>query len=179
METVQWHEKIKRQLEVVQQWRQSGKSIAAWAAAHGVDAKLLMGWVTYEKRWQQRLAGAPGPSDQSRPADPAASQAVLKTTAPTSVPARPKGFVAARRIDAQAVSKPAANTPHPSAVVQPSPTSVRVECALAGTGAGSGAVNLVLHWPLTQTQELATLLKSLSSHGNVSTDASTLGSTRP
>jgi transposase-like protein len=45
METVQWHEKIKRQLEVVQRWRQSGKSIAAWAQAHGVDAKLLMGWV--------------------------------------------------------------------------------------------------------------------------------------
>lgn len=173
METVQRQEKIKRQLEEVQQWRQSGKSIAQWAADHGVDAKLLMGWVTYEKRWQQRLAGAPGPSDQSRPADPAASKAVLKTTAPTSVPARPKGFVAAQRIDAQAVSKPAANTPHPSAVVQPSPASVRVECAVVGALAGCGAVNLVLHWPLTQTQELATLLQLLSSPGNVSTLGST------
>ncbi len=169
METVQWHEKIKRQLEVVQRWRQSGKSIAAWAAAHGVDAKLLMGWVTYEKRWQQRLAAAPGPSDQSHSASPATSQTVLKTTAPASAPERPKGFVVVRSLDAQAVSKPAANTSHASAVVQPSPTSVRVECAVVSTVAGCGAVNLVLHWPLAQTQELATLLKSLSSPGNVST----------
>lgn len=169
METVQWHEKIKRQLEEVQRWRQSGKSIAAWAATHGVDAKLLMGWVTYEKRWQQRLAAAPGPSDQSRSADLPASKAVLKTTAPAPTPARPKGFVAAQRINAQAVSKPDANTPHPSAVVQPSPASVRVECAVAG----SGAVNLVLHWPLAQTRELAVWLKLLSNPGNASTPGST------
>jgi transposase-like protein len=172
METVQWHEKIKRQLEVVQRWRQSGKSIAAWAAAHGVDAKLLMGWVTYEKRWQQRLAAGPGPSHQSRSADPAASKSALKTTAPASAPARAKGFVVVRSLDAQAVSKPADNTSHASAVVQPSPTSVRVECAVVSTVAGCGAVNLVLHWPLAQTQELATLLKSLSSPGNASTPGS-------
>ncbi len=109
MKTVQWHEKIKRQLEVVQRWRQSGKSIAAWAAAHGIDAKLLMGWVTYEIRRQQRLAAAPGASDQSRSAAPAASKAALKTTAPASAPARPKGFVAAQRIDVQAQGRVASS----------------------------------------------------------------------
>jgi transposase-like protein len=168
METVQWHEKIKRQLEVVQRWRQSGKSIAAWAATHGVDAKLLVGWVTYEKRWQQRLAAAPGASDQSRSADPAASKSALKTTAPAPTPQRPKGFVAVRSIGVQAQGRVAssaeANKANDCALgtIHSSPASVRMECA-----------GLVLHWPLAQTQELATLLKSLSSPGNVSTLGST------
>ena len=174
METVQWHEKIKRQLEVVQRWRQSGKSIAPWAAAHGLDAKLLMGWVTYEKRWQQRLAAGPGSSRQSRSAGPAASKAVLKTTAPALTPARPKGFVAAQRIDTQArgsvASSAVANKANDCALgpVHASPASVRMECA-----------GLVFYFPLAQTQELAALLKSLSTPGNASTNASTLGSTRP
>ncbi|MFO0202080.1 MAG: hypothetical protein ACK528_03020 [Alphaproteobacteria bacterium] len=167
METVGWHEKIKRQLDVVQQWRQSGKSIAQWAAAHGVDAKLLMGWVTYEKRWRQRLAAGSGPSDQSRSADPAASKAMLKTTAPAPTPERPNGFVAAQRIDVQAqgsVTRSAvANKANDCAL---GPASVRMQCA-----------GLVLHWPVTQTQELAALLKLLSSPGNASTNASTQGRT--
>ena len=174
METVGWHEKIKRQLEVVQRWRQSGKSIAAWAAAHGVDAKLLIGWVTYEKRWQQRLAAGPGSSDQSRSAGPAASQTVLKTAAPAPTPERPKGFVAVCSIDAQArgsVPRSAVVNKENDCALRPvrtSPASVRMEYA-----------GLVLHWPLAQTQELAALLKLLSAPGNASTDASTLGSTRP
>ena len=161
METVRWQEKIKRQLEVVQRWRQSGKSMGAWAATHGVDAKLLMGWVAYEKRWQQKLASSQGPSHQSRSAAPTASQAVLKTTASASTPVQPKGFVAAQRIDGQArgsvarsaVSNKANNcalTP-----VQASPASVRMECA-----------GLVLYWPLAHTQELAALLQSLTTPGS-------------
>ena len=172
METVQWYEKIKRQLEVVQRWRRSGKSIAQWAAAHGVDAKLLMGWVTYEKRWQQRLAAAPGASDQSHSAGPATSQTVLKTAEPAATPARPKGFVAVCSIDAQArgsVAHSAVGHKANDCALRPVPTSPaggRTECA-----------GLVLHWPLAQTQELATLLKSLTTLGNASTNASTPGST--
>lgn len=164
MEMVGWQEKIKRQLEVVERWRQSGKSMAAWAPAHGVDAKRLMGWATYEKRWQQRLAALSMPSRQSRLADPRATRAVLKATVPASTPAQPKGFVAAQRIDTQApgsvTSSAAANKASncASGTIHPSPASVRMECA-----------GLVLYWPLAQTQELAALLMSMRAHGNAST----------
>jgi hypothetical protein len=61
MDTKKLRNKIKQQLDVIQQWRQSGQSIAAWSHAQGVDAKPLMGWVTYEKRWRQRLNAVPWP----------------------------------------------------------------------------------------------------------------------
>ncbi len=168
MEMVGWQEKIKRQLDVVERWRQSGTSVTAWAPAHGVDTKLLMGWVAYEKRWQQRLAALAMPSRQSCSADPRATRAVLKTTAPASTPARPKGFVAAQRIDTPAhgsVASSAAANKASDCVLgtgHPSPASVRMECA-----------GLVLYWPLSQTQELAALLMSMRAHGDAST--STLG----
>lgn len=49
--------KISRQLEVVEKWRASGQSKNDWSAAHGMDAKQLMGWITYEGRWRARLNG--------------------------------------------------------------------------------------------------------------------------
>jgi hypothetical protein len=49
--------RIRRQLEVVEQWRASGQSKIEWSAAHGMDAKQLMGWITYEGRWRARLNG--------------------------------------------------------------------------------------------------------------------------
>lgn len=164
MAAVGWHEKIRRQLDVVQQWRQSGKSIAAWAQAHGVDAKLLMGWVTYEGRWRQRLG-----QGQSH-LTVAAAHAAVGSTADAAV--KPKGFVAVRSGPVgpvQAVSSAAANAAHSCAVAQtnpnpnpnPNPASVRIECALAGVVAGSGA-GVVLHWPVDHGHELAAWLKSMA-----------------
>jgi hypothetical protein len=43
--------KIRRQLQVVEQWRASGQSKKEWSVAHGMQAKQLMGWITYERRW--------------------------------------------------------------------------------------------------------------------------------
>jgi hypothetical protein len=51
--------KIRRQLQVVEQWRASGQSKKEWSAAHGMQAKQLMGWITYERRWRARLSGEP------------------------------------------------------------------------------------------------------------------------
>jgi transposase-like protein len=154
MAAVGWQDKIRRQLDVVQQWRQSGKSIAAWARAHGVDAKLLMGWVTYEGRWRQRLGQ--GQSHLSV----AAAHAAVGATADAAL--KPKGFVAVRNDlvgPVQALSSALANAAHSCAVAQtnPNPASVRIEFVVAGLGAG-----LVLHWPLAHSQELASWLKSMS-----------------
>ena len=155
METVGWQEKISRQLEVVQQWRQSGKSIAAWSQAHGVDAKLLMGWVTYEGRWRQRLGQGQGQSHLTVAAEPAAGGAS------TDAVVKPKGFVAVRSSPGQAVSPAATNAAHPCAVAKnnpnPNPSSVRIECVVAGPGAG-----VVLHWPVDHGHELAGWLKSMA-----------------
>ena len=160
MAAVGWHEKIRRQLDVVQQWRQSGKSIAAWAQAHGVDAKLLMGWVTYEGRWRQRLG-----QGQSH-LTVAAAHAAVGSAADAAL--KPKGFVAVRNdlVDpVQAVSSAVANAAHPCAVAQTNPNpnlaSVRIECALAGVVAGLGA-GVVLHWPVDHGHELAAWLKSMA-----------------
>jgi hypothetical protein len=43
----------------------------------------------------------------------------------------------------------------------PNPTSVRIECALAGVVAGPGAA-VVLHWPVDHGHELAGWLKSMA-----------------
>jgi hypothetical protein len=175
METVQRQEKIKRQLEEVQRWRQSGKSIAVWAQAHGVDARLLMGWVTYEKRWRQRLGQIQSQPHLTTAAVNAAVGATAKAAAKATEPAKPKqltkGFVAVRSVPvgpvqavSRAVADAAANPAPPCAMapISPNPASVRIECAVAGGVAGSGAVSLVLHWPLAQSQELAVLLKSMA-----------------
>lgn len=170
METVQWREKIKRQLEVVQRWRQSGKSIASWAAAHGVDAKLLMGWVTYEKRWRQRLGEGEGQSHLITAAVNAPGGATAMAAGAAAGAVKPKkfknltkGFVAVRSAPVgpmPALSRAAANTAHPCTMAQPNPTpaSVRIECAVAALG----ATGLVLYWPLAQSQELAVWLKSMA-----------------
>jgi hypothetical protein len=154
MATVGWQDKIKRQLEVVQQWRQSGQSMAAWAAAHGVDAKLLRGWASYEKRWLQRLDRGLEQPPALKSAARAATQAVVKATAP----GKPRGFVALRGSHAQTLGSVADSAaPHKANncathPVHPSPASVRIECVGAG---------LVLHWPLAQTQALAVWLKAM------------------
>ena len=158
MAAVGWQDKIRRQLDVVQQWRQSGKSIAAWAQAHGLDAKLLMERVTDEGRWRQRLG-----QGQSH-LTVAAAHAAVGATADAAL--KPKGFVAVRSNPVgpvQAVSSAAANAAHSCAVAQtnPNPASVRIECALAGVVAGSSA-GVVLHWPVDHGHELAAWLKSMA-----------------
>ena len=181
MQTVGWQDKVKRQLEEVQRWRQSGKSIAAWAQAHGVDAKLLMGWVTYEKRWRQKLSQG---QTQTQPQPHLTSAAVnvaggaaAKAAAASTGAAKPKqlknftqGFVAVRSGPVgpgQAISSALAHAAHSCAVAQPNPNlnpnpaSVRIECALAGVVAGSVA-GVVLHWPVERGHELAAWLKSMA-----------------
>jgi hypothetical protein len=158
MAAVGWREKIERQLAVVQQWRQSGKSIAAWAQAHGVDAKLLMGWITYEGRWRQRL----GQGQSHLTVAPV--HAAVGTTADAAL--KPKGFVAVRGDPVgpvQAVSRAASNAAPACAVAQinPNPVSVRIECAVAGVVTGSSAA-VVLHWPVDHGHELAAWLKSMA-----------------
>ena len=149
---------------MVQQWRQSGKSIAAWAHAHGLDAKLLMERVTDEGRWRQRLG-----QGQSH-LTVAAAHAAVGATADAAL--KPKGFVAVRSNPVgpvQAVSSAAANAAHSCAVAQTNPNpnpnpntaSVRIECALAGVAAGLGA-GVVLHWPVDHGHELAAWLKSMA-----------------
>lgn len=64
-------DKIRRQLEVVQQWRASGMSTDEWAAGHGMDPKKLMGWITYEGRWLARLSGQSVAPSKRRGADQA------------------------------------------------------------------------------------------------------------
>jgi hypothetical protein len=175
MEKVGWHEKIKRQLEVVQRWRQSGQSMAAWGAAHGVDAKLLMGWISYEKRWLQRLAADHLQLHESRSVDRVATNAAIKVPAP----AKPKGFVAARSSDVQALRSAASSAVASTASdcawspVHPNPTSVRIECAVAGIKAG-----LVLHWPMAQTQELAAWLKSMAAASDASLSGTSISGSK-
>lgn len=151
MEAVQWQERIKRQLDVVQQWRQSGQSVAAWSQAHGLDAKLLMGWITYEGRWRQRLGQ--GPSHLTV----AAGHAVVGSSADAA--RSPKGFVAVRgdRVGPVQALRSAAAAPNPN----PHTASVRIECALAGALACPGAA-VVLHWPVAHGHELAAWLKSMA-----------------
>jgi len=161
METVGWQDKIRRQLDIVQRWRQSGQSMAVWGAAHGVDAKLLMGWVSYEKRWRQRLGELPQQLCEDHAVGASKTPANIKVSVtaashaasmpPSKAPpkARAQGFVAVRRSNA---------APHCTmGTVHPSPVSVRIECAVAGVGTG-----LVLHWPLAQTQALAEWLKLMA-----------------
>ena len=138
MAAVGWHDKIRRQLEVVQRWRQSGKSIAQWAPAHGVDPKLLMGWVTYEKRWRQRLGQCPQQSQQLGEVGALAIKAAVKVREPAPIKAQSQGFVAVRRSDTQTLGSAAANAAPQCAtgLAQPNSASVRIECAVAGLGGG-------------------------------------------
>ena len=48
--------RICKQLELIALWRASGLSKAQWAAQHGIELKHLMGWLTYEGRWKERLS---------------------------------------------------------------------------------------------------------------------------
>lgn len=67
-------QKIERCLEVVAAYRATGQSTGDWAAAHGLDARVLRSWCSHAQRWQARLDGAD-----------------LKSTATS----KPQGFVAA------------------------------------------------------------------------------------
>ena len=110
-ETKGWREKVQQQLQVVQQWRQSGQSMAAWAAAHGVDAKLLMGWVAYEGRWLRRLQSdlVPSPTHVSQKAN--AHTVNVDSTSAARAGQYPQGFCGcSQRIAAIApCAKPAAH----------------------------------------------------------------------
>ncbi len=161
-----WRERIERQLEVVQRWRRSGQSVSDWAAANGVDRKLLFGWISYERRWQQMLAQAhgqallPGPQIRIKQTRPGAAH---RSSGPVG-----KGFVAVRSglpssVQAvQAVHGSAMNDERSSTPkTQPHATSVRIELMLAGQA--TSAASLVLHWPLAHGQELAIWLKAMNS----------------
>jgi hypothetical protein len=52
-------DRIRKQLDLIAQWRASGLPKAQWAAQHGVELKSLSGWLTYESRWKARLSGQP------------------------------------------------------------------------------------------------------------------------
>lgn len=126
-------DKIRRQLDAVQQWRASGMSKDEWAAGHGVDAKKLMGWITYEGRWRARLSGQAVAPSKRRGADQAPH---LQT----------HNFVALR------VEPPMARVAQVAAHMSANPQTVRIECTRS---------QLVLHWPLASGAELTGLLKGL------------------
>ena len=55
-------QRAQRRLEKVAAYRVSGQKVHEWAAANGVAAQELAGWLSYAKRWQARLDGIePGP----------------------------------------------------------------------------------------------------------------------
>lgn len=78
------HDKIKRQLEAVQQWRASGQSKNDWAAANDMDAKVLMGWITYEGRWRARLNGQTAAPRKRHAANQAPNFVALHIEPPTA-----------------------------------------------------------------------------------------------
>jgi hypothetical protein len=160
-QTKGWREKVQQQLQVVQQWKQSGQSIVAWAAAHGIDAKLLMGWVAYEGRWLRRLQSdsVRSPTHVSQQAN--ANTVNVDSTGATRASTAPKGFVAVHSVSLQSPRVPnQAPTCNPLEIKVPSAAaraSVRIEYALAGTGA-----SVVLLWPVDHGHELASWLKAMN-----------------
>jgi transposase-like protein len=154
-QTKGWREKVQQQLQVVQQWKQSGQSIVAWAAAHGIDAKLLMGWVAYEGRWLRRLqsdlVGSPARvSEQVN-----ANTVNVDSTSAAQSGSAPKGFVAAHSVSLPSPGVP--NYLEKKAPPGAARASVRIEYALAGTGTG-----VVLLWPVDYGHELASWLKAMN-----------------
>jgi hypothetical protein len=160
-ETKGWREKVQQQLQVVQQWRQSGQSIAAWAAAHCIDAKLLMGWVAYEGRWLRRLQldSVCSPTHVSQQAN--AHTVNVESTRATPKSSTPKGFVAAHSVSLQSPrvpnQPPSCNPLEKQVPPGAARASVRIEYALAGAGAG-----VVLLWPVDHGHELASWLKAMN-----------------
>lgn len=139
MESKGWQEKIQGQLNVIEQWRQSGQSIKAWAQAQDMDAKLLMGWVSYEGRWLRKLGQT----------QPGARRVTVNAGA--NSPKQGKGFVAVRGACPPLASHSTMGEARRAAA------SVRIECASAGVGAG-----VVLHWPVDHGHELAEWLKAMA-----------------
>jgi transposase-like protein len=160
-QTKGWREKVQQQLQVVQQWKQSGQSIVAWAAAHGIDAKLLMGWVAYEGRWLRRLQSdlVGSPTRVSQQAN--ANTVNVDSTSPAQAGSAPKGFVAAHSVPLQSPrlpnQPPTCNPLEKKALPGAARASVRIEYALAGTGTA-----VVLLWPVDHGHELASWLKAMS-----------------
>jgi hypothetical protein len=160
-ETKGWREKVQQQLQVVQQWKQSGQSIAAWAAAHGIDAKLLMGWVAYEGRWLRRLQpdSVRSPAHVSQQAN--ANTVNVDSTSAARAGSAPKGFVAAHSVSLQSPrvpnQPPTCNSLEKKVPPGAARASVRIEYALAGAGAG-----VVLLWPVDHGHELASWLKAMN-----------------
>ncbi len=50
---------IREKLSMLEMWRASGLSMAAWVQGQGLDARALMGALAYEGRWRRKLAGQP------------------------------------------------------------------------------------------------------------------------
>jgi hypothetical protein len=140
-----WREKVQRQLEIIGHWRKSGQSIAAWAKVHGVDPKLLMGWVAYEGRWLRALQ-----TEADHGPTPTGSRATANTV---------KGFVAAHSVTRQlpGVSNQRTTCGSSQGVAAPAATRsfVRIEYPQAGSG-------VVLHWPVDDVQALASWLKAMN-----------------
>lgn len=160
-QTKGWREKVQQQLQVVQQWKQSGQSIVAWAAAHGIDAKLLMGWVAYEGRWLRRLQ-LDSVRSPTRVSEQANTNTVnVDSTSASQAGSAPKGFVAAHSVSLQSPrvpnQPPTCNPLENKAPPGAARGSVRIEYALAGTGAG-----VVLLWPVDHGHELASWLKAMN-----------------
>ena len=67
-------DKIQRQLDMVEQWRDSGMGAHAWAKAHGVAPAKLTGWIGHERNWRERLEGK-APTPRAKPTGIAPSTA--------------------------------------------------------------------------------------------------------
>ena len=124
--------RIRKQLEFIAQWRASGLSKAQWAAQHGIEPKHLMGWLTYERRWKERLSG-----QESTP------QADTTGFAPVHI--SPSHI-------AHSVTPPS----QPAPPLAPPPT-VRIEYTRAHE-----QTRITLHWPISHSAQLAHFLGWLS-----------------
>lgn len=132
--------RIRKQLELIAQWRASGLSKAQWAAQQGIEPKHLMGWLTYEGRWKERLSGqAPTPK--------------ANTTGFAPVHISPSSM---------AVSATPPSQPAPPPAPQP---TVRIEYTPASTAANrptADQTRITLHWPISHSAQLAHFLGLVS-----------------
>ena len=111
-------ERLERCLEQVQAYRASGLKAKIWAQANGVSLLSLQSWCAHAGRWRARLDGVEA-----------------------SLPARSRGFVAAR-------------------LAPVAPRSSEVPSVRLDIGAGAGRVEL--HWPLAHSRELAVWLREFT-----------------
>lgn len=91
-------QRLERCLEQVVAYRASGLKATAWAAANGVELRVLQSWCAHSKRWRARLDGvALGPPSQ--PSGFVAVRSPLAASAPTSTSIRVELGVGMGRVD--------------------------------------------------------------------------------